>query len=94
MNIKPSVAIRKNNNEVSMLCEESQEPVYLIKSGEGDLVLMDIATFKRRESMLLLREQLVSVEEERLAGKKGYTPGDVDEMLKKVIQERNDGRDK
>lgn len=55
---------------------------------------MDIATFKRRESMFLLREQLVSVEEERLAGKKGYTPGDVDEKLKKVIQERNDGRDK
>jgi len=95
MNIKPSAAIRKNYNEVSMLCKESQEPVYLTKNGEGDLVVMDIATFKRRESMLLLREQLVSVEEERLAGKQGYTPGDVDEKLKKVIQERrNDGRDK
>ena len=90
MNIKPSAAIRKNYNEVAMLCKESQEPVYLTKNGEGDLVVMDIETFKRRESMLILREKLVAVEEDRLAGKKGYTPSDVNEMLKKVIQESND----
>lgn len=94
MNIKPSAAIRKNYNEVAMLCKESQEPVYLTKNGEGDLVVMDIETFKRRESMLLLREKLVAVEEDRLAGKNGYTPETVDEMLKKVIQESNDERNK
>lgn len=38
------------------------------KNGEGDLVVMDIETFSRRESMLKLREQLISVEEDRLAG--------------------------
>ena len=87
MNIKPSAAIRKNYNEISMLCKTTKEPVFLTKNGEGDLVVMDIETFSRRESMLRLREQLVAAEEDRLAGKKGYSSGEVDDMMKKAIRE-------
>ena len=42
MHIKPSAAIRQNYNEIAELCRSSQEPVYLTKNGEGDLVVMDI----------------------------------------------------
>ena len=42
MNIKPSASIRNNYNEISKLCKSTGEPVYLTKSGEGDLVVMDI----------------------------------------------------
>ncbi len=94
MNIKPSAAIRKNYNEISKLCKESGEPVYLTKNGEGDLVVMDITAFSRRESMLRLRETLVAVEEDRLAGKKGFSIDDVDEMMKKTIGEGADGQHK
>ena len=87
MNIKPSAAIRKNYNEISQLCKATGEPVFLTKNGEGDLVVMDIATFSRRESMLRLREQLVAVEEDRLAGKKGFSIDEVDELMKRAIQE-------
>lgn len=91
MNIKPSASIRKNYNEISTLCKESGEPVYLTKNGEGDLVVMDLETFSRRESMLLLREKLIAVEEERLTGKQGFSIDDVDEMMKKAIKESSDG---
>lgn len=63
----------------------------LEKNGESDLVVMDIATFSRRESMLKLREQLVAVEEDRLAGKKGFSIGEVDEMMRKAIKYAADG---
>jgi|SRR5690625_478214 len=92
MNIKPSASIRNNYNEISSLCKETGEPVYLTKNGEGDLVVMDIASFSRRESMLRLRENLIAVEEDRLAGKKGFSPDDVDKMMKKVIEESTDGQ--
>jgi PHD/YefM family antitoxin component YafN of YafNO toxin-antitoxin module len=85
MNIKPSAAIRKNYNEIAILCRESGEPVYLTKNGVGDLVVMDIAAFTRRESTLRLRETLVAVEEDRLAGKQGFSLEDVDEMMKKSV---------
>lgn len=86
MYIKPSAAIRKNYNEISRLCKTTKEPVFLTKNGEGDLVVMDIETYSRRESMLRLREQLIAVEEDRLAGKRGYSIGEVDEIMKKAIQ--------
>jgi PHD/YefM family antitoxin component YafN of YafNO toxin-antitoxin module len=94
MNIKPSAAIRKNYNAISTLCRESGEPVYLTKNGVGDLVVMDIAVFTRRESMLRLRETLVAVEEDRLAGKKGFSLDDVDEMMKKTVMKVAEGQHK
>lgn len=45
-----------------------------------------------RKNMLDLREKLVAVEEDRLAGKIGYTPLDLDDILKKVINESSDER--
>ncbi|CUO73166.1 Phd_YefM [Catenibacterium mitsuokai] len=86
MNIRPSASIRQNYNEIADLCRDSQEPVYLTRNGEGDLVVMDIETFSRREKMLDLREQLLSVEEDRIAGSKEYTLDELDEILDEVIQ--------
>lgn len=85
MNIKPSAAIRQNYNEIAELCRSSQEPVYLTKNGEGDLVVMDLETFTRREKMLKLREELLRVEEDRLHGAKDYTIEDVAAMMKEAI---------
>lgn len=94
MNIKPSAVIRKNYNEISALCKSSGEPVYLTKNGEGDLVVMDIAAFTRRESMLRLRENLIVAEEDRLARKEGISVADLDGLMKKAIKEAIDGQRK
>ena len=87
MYIKPSAAIRQNYNEIAELCRSSQEPVYLTKNGEGDLVVMDIETFTRREKMLKLREELLQVEEDRLHGAKDYTLDEVAAMMREAIDE-------
>jgi prevent-host-death family protein len=92
MNIKPSAAIRKNYNEISKLCKQSGEPVYLTKNGEGDIVVMDIKAFARRESMLRLRENLIVAEESRLNGKSGYTIDNVSDMMKAAVREVLDGQ--
>lgn len=54
MNIKPSASIRQNYNDIAELCRSTGEPVYLTKNGEGDLVVMDINSFTKREKMLKL----------------------------------------
>ena len=68
LNIKPSAAIRKNYNEISSLCKTTKEPVFLTKNGEGDLVVMDLETYARRESMLRLREVLLQSEADIQSG--------------------------
>ncbi len=87
MNIRPSAAIRQNYNEIAELCRGTHAPVYLTKNGEGDLVVMDIESFDRREKMLTLREQLLSVEEDRLAGRAGSTVDELDRFLDAVLNE-------
>jgi len=92
MQIKPSASIRQNYNEIADLCRSTGEPVYLTKNGEGDLVVMDIGTFARREKMLKLREELLAVEEDRLAGRAGTTPDELDSYLESIINEVEHGK--
>ena len=87
MNIKPSASIRQNYNEIAQLCKTTGEPVYLTKNGEGDLVVMDIEAFTKRERMLKLREELLAVEEERLHGAPDYSVDEVTSMMEKAILE-------
>ena len=87
MIIRPSAAIRQNYNEIAEQCRKTGEPVFLTKNGEGDLVVMDIETYNRREEMLKLREELLAVEEDRMNGNKGYSVEEVAAMMRSVIQE-------
>ena len=86
MYIKASASIRSNYNEISKLCKESGEPVYLTKNGEGDLVVMDIISFERRAKELKLAEDLLSIRTARLNGAGGHTLDEVREVLTKTIE--------
>ena len=70
MNIRPSAAIRQNYNEIAEMCRKTAEPVFLTKNGEGDLVVMDIETYNRREKMLKLRENCLQLRRTELREEK------------------------
>ena len=72
---------------VTDLCRETAEPIFLTKNGEGDLVVMDIETYNRREKMLKLREELLSVEEDRMRGSEGYSVDEVTSMMRSAIKD-------
>lgn len=87
MIIRPSAVIRQNYNEIADLCRKTEEPVFLTKNGEGDLVVMDIETFNRREKMMELQATLLAVEEDRMHGSKGYSVNEVAAMMRNAIKE-------
>jgi len=37
----------KNTSEVSILCHEMEEPVFVTKNGYGDLVIMSMETYEK-----------------------------------------------
>ena len=44
--IRPSADLRNNYNEISELCHEYSEPVFITKNGTGDLAVMSIETYE------------------------------------------------
>lgn len=87
MRIKPLETIAENYDQISQLCKRTEEPVYLTRDGEVELVTMDPESFARRESMLNLWENLLAVEENRLNGNKGYTIEEAVAMMRAAIEE-------
>ncbi len=63
-----------------------------LKNAEGGLVAMDIEAFARHKSMLHLRESLISAEEGRLDGKKGYSIEEVSSMMNEAVKNMLEGQ--
>ena len=81
--IKPSSELRKNYNSVAEICRTRKVPVFLTRNGEGDMVLMDIDTYSRREDDLALAQHLANVELARLSGTKDLS---IDEFEKNMLE--------
>ena len=61
--IRPIKDLR-NTNEISRVCHEQNEPVYITKNGYGHLVVMSMETYKEKLAKADLYEKLVGAEME------------------------------
>lgn len=86
MIIKSSTSLRNEYAEISNICKQSGEPVFLTKNGEGDLVIMSIEEYSYREELLDLKERILEAEEQRISGAKLYTQKEVDEIMERIVK--------
>ena len=71
--IKSISSMRNRTREISTLAREKDEPIYLTKNGEGDLVVMTIDHYERLKAQADLFEKLGVAQAQAAAGKKGIT---------------------
>ncbi len=68
LTIKSSSVLRNDYSKISKHCHETGEPVYITVNGEGDLAVMSIEAFERREQMLEIREKLLEAQIQKANG--------------------------
>lgn len=83
MQIKSSTTLRNDYGNISSLAHQTNEPIFITKNGEGDLVVMSIEAFEDRERILKHREAILEAELSRLSGEKTYS---ISEMKKRLIE--------
>ena len=87
MLIKASAALRNEYAAISALARETKEPIYITKNGEGDLVLMSIDAFEKREQMLQLRARILQAEQERIDGEPTISVSEARKRLRERARE-------
>lgn len=85
MIIKSSASLTNDYTAISDLAHECQEPIYITRDGEGDLVVMSIEAYERREKLFELRAMLEEAEKEYQSGAPTYSIEEVWEELESIL---------
>ncbi|MFA6469484.1 MAG: type II toxin-antitoxin system Phd/YefM family antitoxin [Bacteroidota bacterium] len=83
--IKSISSMRNRTREISILAREKDEPIYLTKNGEGDMVIMTIDHYERLKAQSELFEQLGVAQSQSAAGKKGITHSQMMTSLRRRV---------
>ena len=85
--IKPISDLRNKANEISKIAHHSDEPIFITKNGEGDLVVMSITHYSKLQMKLDLYSKLAVAQAQKAAGDKGRILSDVMKGIRKRIRE-------
>ena len=85
--IKPISDLRNKANKISELAHKSDEPIFITKNGEGDMVVMSMAQYSKLQLKLDLFSKLAVAQSQRANGDKGRTLTQVMKDLRKRIRE-------
>jgi len=88
MNIMPQIIpIKdlKNTSDISQMCQESKEPIFVTKNGYGDMVIMSMKVYEETMFMSDVYRKLSAAEKQLMDGK----VLDADASLKAIREKYN-----
>ena len=85
--IKPISDLRNKANEISDLVRKLNEPIFITKKGEGDMVIMSMAHYSRLQLKLDLYSKLAVAQAQVASGEKGRPLNQVMKDLRKRLRE-------
>ena len=88
--IRPSADLCNRYDEISKLCRENLQPVYITVNGRGDTVLMSMENFQQMQAELELLRTLADAEEDVRAGRVAPIEDTFSDIRRRLLA----GRDK
>ena len=88
MTIMASADIRLKYNDVVDKCKQTGQPIYLTKNGQGELVVMDIASFEKREQELRAQQLVLEAYAARLSGEKDFSIEESKNIIDELINSK------
>ena len=85
--IKPISDLRNKANKISELAHKLNEPIFITKNGEGDMVVMSMAQYGQLQLKLELFSKLAVAQAQKASGDKGRTLNQVMKDLRKRLRE-------
>ena len=85
--IRSSTDLRNRYSEISALCHDSREPIFITKRGQGDLAVMSIETYEALNGKLELYRLL----DEGKAAVKAGRKRPLEDVMLDIRQEIADG---
>ena len=89
MIIRSAMALRNGYDEMVRLAKEKQEPIYLTRNSDGEMVFVSLDLWEKREKELDLLFMLLQQEQSRLAGAKTSTMDEMERLTQEVLIEGN-----
>lgn len=87
MVIKSATALRNDYDKIVKISKEKQEPVYITRNGEGEMVFLPQDLWEKREAELDLAAELLRRERSRIAGARTFSMDDMDKLAEELLDE-------
>ena len=87
MVIKSATALRNDYDKMVQLSKEKQEPIFLTRNGEGEMVFLPLELWEKREAELNLLTELLHRERSRIAGAQTAGMSDMRRTAEEILDE-------
>ena len=85
MLIRSATSLRSGYDEMVKRAKEKQEPIYLTRNGDGEMVFVPLDLWEKREKELDLLFMLLQREQSRLADAKTSTMDEMECLTREVL---------
>lgn len=87
MVIKSATALRNDYDGMVRLSKQRQEPIFLTRNGEGEMVFLPLELWEKREAELSLLAELLNRERNALAGAKTSAQDEMEKLAEALLDE-------
>ena len=87
--IKSISDLRNKSNTISDIVHNANEPVFITRNGEGDMVVMSMAKYGQLQLQVKLMEKLAAAQADYAKGDRGRSLNDVVVDLRSMLDEQH-----